>query len=164
VDLNLLEHECLRGFLSRAEVSKSVVALARDPAAHNRVAILENTDVLAEFFQSGVEKFHELLRREILRNIADVKLAFRLVMIGEVRLLLLAPVAAQDFMSAHDLLAGGRSLSSGCLRWLVVEAARKVTFLIAHAENATCAKFLMSGGHASFLLATPRAVAAAPTA
>ena len=101
MDLDLLQHEGLSSLFCRAEICESVVSLTSDPAPDNWVTILKNADRLAELFERAVQKLHQLLRGEVLRNVANVQLALRLVMVGEIRLRLLVAIGAQDFSRAH---------------------------------------------------------------
>ena len=103
-----------------------------------------------------------MLSREVLRDVSNVELSLRLVVVGKVRLLLLASVAAQDFLRAHHLLDGCHLV---CWRGFI-EATRKIA-LSGSLSNWSSAgtEAVMRGRHPSFLLtAAIRAVAAAATA
>ena len=52
------------------------MAIACDPASDNGVAILKNLGIFAHLLEGGVEQFHQLLGREVLRDVTDVKLPF----------------------------------------------------------------------------------------
>lgn len=137
MDLNLLEDEGLSGLLSRSKVCERVVAFTGDPTSHDRVSILEDLlNILAKLLQSRIQKFHELLRGEVLRDVANVELSLGLVVIGKVRLRLLLPVARQYFRRAHHLLV--LWLNTG--RRAVVEATRKVAFLVSETDLAARSK------------------------
>ena len=92
MNLHLLQHKRLRSLLRRSEIRKGVVSFPSDPAPDNRVTVLKYAYRLSEFFKSAIEQLHQLLRGEVLRNVANVELPFRLVVIGEVRLRLLVAI------------------------------------------------------------------------
>lgn len=95
---------------------------------------MEDAPILAKVFQHGIEQLHQLLRREVLGDVTDVELSFGLVVVSEIALLLLlVTVGAQNLGSAHlRLLLGcrGYRLTIACGGRTIVEAARKVAFLV----------------------------------
>ena len=98
--------------------------------------VLTYLNILAKLLQSRIQKFHELLRGEVLRDVANVELSLGLVVIGKVRLRLLLPVARQYFRRAHHLLV----LWLNTRRRAVVEATRKVAFLVSETDLAARSK------------------------
>lgn len=90
LDLDLLENKRLGSFFSRSEVGKSIMAVGRDPAANDGVSALKDlhkelrqivalstyANMLAELSERRVKIVHQLLRRVVLGDVADVELAF----------------------------------------------------------------------------------------
>ena len=72
MNLNLLQHERLCSLLRRSEISKGVVSFPSDPAPNNRVTVLKYANRLSELLESAIEQLHQLLRGEVLRNVANV--------------------------------------------------------------------------------------------
>ena len=113
--LHLLKNKSLGRLLSISEISECIVSISGDPTTHNRVPILEYSNIFTQLFQCSVQEFHQLLCGEVLWDVANIKLSLRLVMVGKTRLTLLWSIGAQ-YLSCG-------SLSLIMHRWLVCKSA-----------------------------------------